>query len=212
MQIHSVATHLPVSDEDVDFTQAQLAGFAGMVADFRRILPGVPAHVLNSAGILGFGRYAMEFVRPGLMLYGSAYPEGFQDLLRPALSWKARVLLVRDVGAGRGISYGRTFVAERPMRVAALAVGYADGFPRQVSMRGACVLLGGRRCPILGRVTMDQIVVDVTGLPVEAGDEAVLVGRQGGEEILARELAEWAGTIAWDIFTGLGPRVRRFFC
>ena len=99
------------------------------------------------------------------------------------------------------------------MRIAALAVGYADGFPRQVSGRDAQVLVGGKRCPILGRVTMDQILADVTSLPeTKAGDEAVLIGEQGRERILARELAEQAGTISWDIFTGIGNRVHRLYC
>jgi alanine racemase len=97
------------------------------------------------------------------------------------------------------------------MRVATLAVGYADGYPRQVSGRGAAVLIGGRRCPVLGRVTMDQIMVDVTGLDAAPGDEAVLLGAQGGELISATALAALAGTIAWDIFTGIGSRVARLY-
>jgi alanine racemase len=108
---------------------------------------------------------------------------------------------------GWGISYGRAFVTPRPMRVAVLAAGYADGYPRSVSGRGAEVLIGGQRCALLGRVTMDQIVVDVSGISaVEPGDEAVLLG---GEISVAR-LATQAGTIPWDIFTGIGQRVRRF--
>src|SRR5690606_1420242 len=118
--------------------------------------------------------------------------------------------LVRNVGAGRGVSYGRTFITPCAMRIATVAIGYADGFPRQASNQGAQVLVGGRRCTVLGRVTMDQILVDVSAVPgVKAGDEAVILGRQGGEEILAAELAQKAGTIAWDIFTGVGQRVRR---
>jgi alanine racemase len=99
------------------------------------------------------------------------------------------------------------------MRIATVAVGYADGFPRQVSDRGGHVLVDGKRCPILGRVTMDQILADVTSLPgINPGDEAVLIGDQGNESILARELAEQAGTISWDIFTGIGNRTHRFYC
>jgi alanine racemase len=98
------------------------------------------------------------------------------------------------------------------MRIASLAVGYADGFPRQVSGRSAQVLIRGTRCAVLGRVTMDQILVDVTKLPeVAAGDEAVLIGKQGSEEILARELAEKAETISWHVFTGIGARVRKLY-
>jgi alanine racemase len=112
--------------------------------------------------------------------------------------------------AGHGISYGRTFITPAPMRIATLAVGYADGYQRHLSNRGAEVLIRGQRCPVLGRVTMDQILVDVGALPqVETGDEAVLMGKQGREEIFAAELAQKAGTIAWEIFTGIGRRVER---
>lgn len=212
VSVHSASTHLPVPDEDAGFTQAELANFAQMAKSFREISQGVQIHALNSAGILGFGEYAFDFVRPGLLLYGSAYPASYQALLRPALTWKARVLLIREVGPGRGVSYGRTFITDRPMKIAALSVGYADGFPRQASGRGAHVLIGGHRCPVLGRVTMDQILVNVSEVSAtQVGDEAVLIGRQGSEEIIARELAEQAGTISWHIFTGLGNRVKRLY-
>ena len=149
--------------------------------------------------------------RAGLMLYGiSPLPEK-QAALRPVLAWKAKVTQVRELPSGWGVSYGRTFLTEKPTRVATLAAGYADGYPRQLSGRGACVLLGGARCPVLGRVTMDQLMVDVSALsePVRPGDNAVLLGRQGSEEITAGELAALAGTISWHILTALGPRVAR---
>lgn len=212
VRLHSISTHLPVPDEDAEFTCGQLARFAELAEIFRRLVPGVKLHALNSAGILRFGDQAQDLVRPGLMLYGSASPGEYQSLLRPALTWKTRILLVRELGPARSVSYGRTFVTERPLRAAALAAGYADGFPRQASGQGAEVLIGGRRCPVLGRVTMDQIVVDVTDVSeARVGDEVVLVGRQGGDEIFAADLAVQAGTIAWDLFTGLGTRVKRFY-
>lgn len=212
VEVHSISTHLPVPDEDAEYTFAQLARFAKLADKLRPLVPPAKIHALNSAGILGFPAHAHDLVRPGLMLYGSAYPTEFQSLLRPALTWKARVLLVRDVGRHRSVSYGRTFITPHAMRIATLAIGYADGFPRQTSGRGAHVLVGGRRCPVLGRVTMDQILADVTSLPrVEVGDEAVLIGEQGGERILAKEVADKAGTISWDIFTGIGNRTRRFY-
>lgn len=212
VEVHSISTHLPVPDEDSAYTLAQLERFAELAGTFRPIAPQAKIHALNSAGILGFSGHAQDLVRPGLMLYGSAYPAKFQPLLRPALTWRTRVLLVRMVGPNRGVSYGRTFITAQPMRIASLAVGYADGFPRQASGRGAQVLIGGIRCPVLGRVTMDQILVDVTRVPeVAAGDEAVIIGQQGGETILARELAEKAETISWDVFTGIGERVRKFY-
>jgi alanine racemase len=210
--LHSISTHLPSADEDAAFTREQLETFAALSAEFRRLAPGARIHALASGGILEFPTHAHDLVRPGLMLYGSAYPAQHQALLRPALTWKTRVLLVRDVGPGRSVSYGRTYFTNRPSRIAALGVGYADGYPRQASNRGAQVLINGRRCPVVGRVTMDQILVDVTGMEnVHPGSEAVLIGRQGLEEILARDLADQAETIAWHIFTGLGPRVKRVY-
>lgn len=210
LALHSAATHLPCADEDEDFTRAQLADFAEFSAVARQLAPCLKVHALNSAGVCAYPEFAFDFIRPGLMLYGSTTVGGFQSRLRPALAWKTRVLLVRDVPAGRGVSYGRTFITPRPMRIATLAVGYADGYPRQVSGRGACVLIGGKRCPVLGRVTMDQILVEVSEADnVHPGDEAVLIGAQGKAEILAGELADCAGTIAWHIFTGIGGRTKR---
>lgn len=204
----AVATHLPVADEDEAFTGDQLARF-GAVAT---VIGAPPTHALNSAGIIRFGAAAGGMVRAGLMLYGSSPLPEFQGRLRPVMAWKTRITLVREIAAGGGVSYGRTFIAPAPLRVATLAVGYADGYSRHLSNRGAAVLVGGRRCPVLGRVTMDQIMVDVTAVPgAGPGDEAVLIGRQGGEEILAGELAARAGTIAWEIFTGIKARVERVY-
>ena len=151
-------------------------------------------------------------VRPGLMLYGcSPFPE-FQSELEPVMAFKTRVTLVRSLGPGRGISYGRTFVTDRSTRVATLAAGYADGYVRHLSGTGASVLIRGRRCPLLGRVTMDQIMVDVSGVHgVEPGEEVVLFGRQKNEEIPVWEIANRAGTIPWEIFTGISRRVRRVY-
>lgn len=211
IEIHSVSTHLPSADEDLVFTDSQLKEFAKLENQFREIFPNVKTHALNSAGILTRNAQAGEIVRPGLMLYGSSPVPAMQKELLPALKWRARVAMVREVAEGTSISYGRTFITPKPMRVAVLAVGYADGFPRQVSGHGASVLLHGNRCPLLGRVTMDQIVVDVSSLPeIHAGDAATLIGRDEGAEIHAAELAELAGTIPWDIFTGIGQRVQRF--
>lgn len=211
LQIAGVASHLPVADEDEAYTRDQLARFWRIISDLRADgLPCCAAHIENSAGGLGFPESAGDLVRAGLMLYGSSPLPADQPLLRQAMTWKTRITLVREVGPGRGISYGRTFITERPMRVATLAVGYADGYRRHLTARGAEVLIRGRRCALLGRVTMDQIVVDVSKLPdVEAGEEVVLLGRQGNAEILAGEIAEKAGTIAWDVFTGIGRRVHR---
>lgn len=211
LELRGIASHLPVADEDEEFTREQLTRFHQLAERFRVADKGLPiTHVENSAGVIGFGAQAGDLVRTGLALYGSSPIADFQPHLRPVLTWKTRITLVRDVGAGRGVSYGRTFITAHPMRIATLAVGYADGFQRHLSNQGADVLIGGKRCPVLGRVTMDQILADVSAVPeVEEGDEVVVLGRQGGEEILAAEMAQKAGTIAWEIFTGIGRRVVR---
>lgn len=211
IEIHSVSTHLPSADEDLVFTASQLAEFAELKKQIREIFPGMKTHALNSAGILTQQIERGEIVRPGLMLYGVSPVASIQSELRPALVWKARVAIVREVAKGSSISYGRTFIAPERMRVAVLALGYADGFPRHASGNGAGVLLNGNHCPILGRVTMDQIVVDVSAAPeVRAGDAATLIGKDGDSEITATDLAARAGTIAWEVFTGIGQRVQRF--
>jgi alanine racemase len=212
VRIHSVSTHLPAGDEDAAYTAGQLNGFEELMVRMRAAVGGdYLVHALPSAGVIGFGASAYDVVRPGLMIYGIAPMPEFQARLRPALALKTRVALVRDVPAGTSISYGRTFVAPRAMRVATLSVGYADGFPRALSNRGAAVLIRGRRCAVLGRITMDLVMADVTDLPVQLEEEVVLIGRQGEEEILATEVAEWAQTIAWEVFTGIGTRVARVY-
>jgi alanine racemase len=210
IEITGIGSHLPVADEDTAFTTEQLARFHSMVAQLRALgLHDALVHVENSAGLLAFPNLAGALVRPGLALYGESPLPEFQPTLEPALTWKTRVLIVRDFGKGRGVSYGRTFITPRQMRVATLGTGYADGYPRQASGKGAAVLIAGKRCAILGRVTMDQIMVDVTDVDAAPGAEVMLLGQQGGEHITATELGSLAGTIPWDIFTGIGQRVAR---
>jgi len=211
LHIHSVSTHMPVSNEDADYTRDQLVRFQRAVKTFRSQVPGdYKAHVLQSAGTLAFADRTFDIVRAGIIFYGiSPLPE-HQPLLEPVLTWKTRVGLVRDVAAGSSISYGRTYITPKSMRVATITAGYADGYPRQLSNRGAEVLIRGRRCPLLGRVTMDLMVVDVSELPeVAPGEEVVLMGKQKGAEIPCLELSDKAETITWEIITRIGKRVRR---
>jgi alanine racemase len=213
VKIHSISTHLPVSNEDETFTREQLQGFSKLVGQLRSEVPGdYKVHALQTVGTFAFANEPFDIVRPGILIYGiSPLPE-FQKLLRPAMTWKTRIALIREMPAGHGISYGRTFITPKPMRVATLSSGYADGYPRHLSNTGASVLVRGRRCPLLGRVTMDLIVIDVSHVPEAAvGDEVVLMGRQGGEEVSCTELAERAQTITWDITTRIGVRVRRVY-
>jgi len=213
VRVHSLSTHMPVSDTDAAYTRDQLDRFRGTVKELRAAVPGdYKAHVLQSAGTLAFNETPHEIVRAGVMLYGiSPLPE-FQSVLRPVLTWKTHIALIRDMPTGHGISYGRTFVTPKEMRVATLSAGYADGYPRHLSNQDARVLVRGRRCPLLGRVTMDLMMIDVSSIDdAAAGDEVVLLGRQGDEEISAHELAERAGTITWEIITRIGSRVRRVY-
>jgi alanine racemase len=212
LRLVAVSSHLPVADEDEDYTAEQLDRFRPLV---NNACPGEgPATVLNSAGVIRFGRTAKpgDVVRTGLALYGISPIPGFQAHLQPAMTLKTRVVLVRWLGRGRSISYGRTFITSDRMKVATLCAGYGDGVDRHLSGQETEVLIRGRRCRLLGRVTMDQMMVDVTHLDqVEPGDEAVLFGCQGNQEILASELAAKAGTIAWEIFTGITKRVPRVY-
>lgn len=211
--LEGLESHFPSADEDAAFTLAQIERFRALLGT---VDPGeARIHLCNSAGLIGFQEKAdfPTLARPGLALYGISPLPGEAQLLRPVMSLKTRVTLVRPIAAGTGVSYGRTFIADREMTVATLAVGYGDGYPRHLTGSGAEVLIAGQRCPLLGRVTMDQIVVDLSALSagVASGDEVVLIGRQGNEEITAVEVARWAGTIPWEILSCLTPRVERVY-
>ena len=215
IRIHSVSTHLPASGEDADYTRSQLLRFGEIMKQFRAAIPlDYKAHVLQSAGVLAFAESAgvFDMVRAGIVLYGISPLSEFQHLLKPAMTWKTHICLVRDMPKGSSISYGRTFIAPRKMRVATLSAGYADGYPWHLSNRDAAVLVRGQRCAILGRVTMDLMMIDVSKINnAQVGDEVVLLGRDGNDEISCSELAKTAGTIPWEITTRIGQRVNRVF-
>ena len=213
IKIHSVSTHLPVSNEDADYTRKELSQFAKLMKQFRTEVPGdYKAQVLPSAGVLTFSDPSFDIVRAGIILYGISPLPGFEKLLKPVMTWKTRIGLVRNMPKGSSISYGRTFITSRAMRIATLSAGYADGYPRHLSNRAAAVLVHGKRCPLLGRVTMDLMMIDVSGIAeVKSGDEVILMGRQNNEEVSAGELAERADTITWEITTRVGGRVRRVY-
>jgi len=205
LEIEGLGSHLPSADEDPDFTRRQFQQFRELVERlggrerFRWI------HLANSAGLLGYPLEPCNLVRPGLMLYGIAPLPEHQARLRTVMTLKSRVALVRELPAGHGVSYGREFVTTRPTRVATVGIGYGDGYPRHLSNQGAEVAIRERRLPVIGRVTMDQIMVDVTGSDIAAGDEVELFG----PTIRVDDLAHKAGTIAWEILTGITPRVLR---
>jgi len=211
LKLEGIWTHLATADEaDKSFAYRQLALLQQVMVG----LPQVPLrHAANTAAALDLPELRLDLVRAGLGIYGY-YPSkhvGQAVSLQPALTLKSRVVRVHEVGPGEGVGYGHTWVASRPTRVALVACGYGDGYPRHLSNRGF-VLIRGRRCPLVGRVSMDLLTVDVSGLPeVGVGDEVVLVGRQGDEEVRLEELAELAETIPYELLTRLTPRVARVY-
>jgi alanine racemase len=211
--LDSLSSHLASADEDAAYTATQDSRFRERLAEFAQMgLTPSYVHLANSAGAIALPQGAEWRIRCGISLYGWSPVSQSPVSLLPALEWHSRVLLVRQLPAGWGVSYGRTHVCAEPTRVASIGVGYADGYPRALSGKGAHVLIAGTRCPVLGRVTMDQLMADVTHLPeaaVRAGTQVTLIGQQGAECITAAELATLADTIPYEIFTGLGPRVVR---
>ncbi len=212
LRLAGLMAHFPLADEDVGATREHLQRFLSLVARLRPALPaGCRLHIANSAAMLrGLGT-ELDWVRPGIALYGAG-PAGLAPAgLRPVMAMKSSVVQVKEVPAGSGVSYGHTFVTRRRSRIAVLPVGYDDGYLRRLSGR-AWVLIRGRRCPVVGTICMNACMADVTGLPeVTAGDEVVLLGRQGDEEIAAEEIARWSDTISYEILCLFGSRNRRVF-
>ena len=165
----------------------------------------------NSAGILNYPGSYFDLVRPGIICYG-IHPSNTvpsDSPYRPVASWTSRVVLVRELPGGVGISYGRTYSTQSAERIAVIPVGYGDGYPRALSNCGE-VLIHGKRCPIRGRVTMNEIMVDITHLPsVSPGDLVTLLGQNGTELIRAEELADICDTIGYEILTGIASHVDR---
>ena len=197
-------THFADADNpDDSFSKAQFARFQRLTAPLPE---GLLLHAAASDASLRFPWARLDMVREGIALYGCI--QGHKELdLRPALRLETRVVYVKDIREGDTVGYGRTFAAPASMRVATLAIGYGDGYPRACSGK-AYVLIHGTECPLLGRVCMDQIMVDVSRVPgVEPGDEAVLIGSQGACAITATRLADWAGTISYEILCAPHARV-----
>jgi len=176
----------------------------------RGIRPQV-VHAANSAALLRDSRVWYDLVRPGLLLYGVVPPPLAATLpLRPALSLRSRVVAVKHIRAGETVSYGARFTAERPTRIAVIPAGYADGIDMRMAGRSS-VLVRGRRAPIVGSVSMDMLMIDMTDIEAYPGDEVVLLGTQGDERIDVRETASAIGTIPWEILCRLGSRIERIY-
>jgi alanine racemase len=208
LEIEGIGSHLPSADEDEEFTIKQFAQFSTMIESLSGEKTFHWRHLANSAGLLGYEPECCNLARPGLMLYGVSPLADFQQKLHNVMSLKSRITLIRNLPAGHGVSYGREFVTQRDTRVATIGIGYGDGYPRHVSGHGARVFVEGKYFPILGRVTMDQMMIDVTDAPeISEGDEVELFGKN----IPVSEVAACANTIAWHVFTGITARVARVY-
>lgn len=214
LELHGVFTHFANSDgADKGYAHEQQARFKSLCARIRRWGFNPVLHAANSAAIADLPETHFDMVRAGIMLYGY-YPS--QNVrkeikLRPVMSAYTKVVYVKTVPAGETISYDRTYTTWRPTRVATLPVGYGDGYKRLLSGKGS-VLVHGCRAPILGRVCMDQIMVDVTDIPeVQIGDDVVLLGSMGNQTIDADEMAEWANTISYEVLLSFTSRMKRVY-
>ncbi len=214
IKIEGLFTHFPASDSDVDFTTDQIRLFTGIVSALRTA--GVTfryLHCANSAAILNFPSSDFNLVRPGLLVYGHAPSIVLKDRLDvvPAMSFKARLVLVRDMPAGASISYGRTYVAPKQLKMGVVPVGYGHGLSHRLSNRGQ-FLFRGHRSSIIGRVTMDMTMLDLSEFPdAKVGEEVVIFGRQQGAEIAVDEIARWDETLNYEVLCRISKRVPRLY-
>ena len=210
VRMTGVFTHFADADggeEGIRYTRKQYSRFLELTAPLPK---GIMRHCCNSAAIHRFPEMALDMVRAGISLYG--YPPVPTALdLKPCMSWKASVSFVKELPAGACVSYGRTYRSGAAVRVATVTCGYGDGYHRAAGP-GGFVLIRGKKAKIIGRVCMDQLMADVTGIDgVSEGDEAVLIGKDGDETVTAEDIARWAGTISYEILLSSGPRVEKVF-
>ena len=214
LRLCGMYTHFPVSDSDPEYTRAQIDRFVGLVDRIRQSGIEIPTiHSANSAAVDAIAESRMNMVRPGLLAYG-LHPAGTVPGIdvTPIMSWKSRVARVRRVPAGKTISYARSFTTVRESVIGVVPVGYGHGYPFHLSGRG-WMLVGGERVPIVGRVTMDMTMVDLTDLArtPAPGDEVILVGMQAGQTITFHDVAAWGETICYEVMCGISKRVPRTY-
>lgn len=208
IRVSGLGSHLPSADEDREFTRTQFDQFDDLVESLPQREELKHIHLANSAGLLGYRSRTTTLARPGLLLYGVSPLSEHEADLRSVMSLKSRIALIRDLPSGHGISYGRTFVTARPTRVGTIGIGYGDGYPRTLPEHTPEVFVRGHRVPLLGRVTMDQVMADLSNYPdCRPGDEVELFG----PNIPVQEIAYKAGIIPWELFTGITPRVKRIY-
>ena len=217
IELEGMFTHFSCADqEDKTYCSMQMEKYDKMTALLAERGVTIPLrHICNSAGIMEFDDHRFEMVRSGIITYGIYPSEEVKkerlDLI-PALSWKSHVIHVKEVGPGIGVSYGATYVTEKPMtRIATVSAGYADGYPRALSNQG-CVLIHGKKAPIIGRICMAQMMVDVTDIPdVQVEDVVTLVGTDGDETITIEEIANPAARFDYEMLCDISSRVTRVY-
>lgn len=213
LSIRGIYTHFPLADCDPSFTRSQMEYLTTLISSLDKHTTVPFVHAANSMGLAGYKTDVLNLARPGIMLYGLyPYPK-LRTLisLKPAMSVKARILFVKFIPKGTGISYGHTYKARRLMKVATIPIGYSDGYHRRLSNK-ASILVNGRRCPVVGNVTMDQIMVDVSKVKnVRPGQTVTILGRERNEEISADELARHIGTIHYEVVCSLGRQLPRVY-
>jgi alanine racemase len=213
LELEALMTHLAVADEpDHPLNDAQLGRFEAVLERLGAsgLRPRL-VHAANSAGAIAIPRSRYDLTRVGICMYGIAPSADLAGAvaLVPAMSLKALVTATRTIEAGEGVSYGARWTARERTIIATIPLGYADGVPRSFGLVGGEVLVRGRRCPVIGAVTMDQLMVEVGASDVRVGDEVVLIGSQGDETVTAEEWADHLGTIAYEVVARIGPRVPR---
>jgi alanine racemase len=209
--VRGIYSHFACADEtDSSVTLSQLALFNSCVQDI--FSPSIIKHIANSAASLAYPKSHLDMIRPGLALYGiaSKHPTTSEISLKPALSLRSCVVYFKVVKKGAGVSYGHSWIAPRDSRVVTVPIGYGDGYPRCLSNVGQ-VLIRGRRYPVIGRICMDQLMVNIDQDEAYNGDEVVLIGPQGTDEISVNEVADWAHTVPHEILTNLNLRAPRRF-
>jgi alanine racemase len=212
VSIVGVYSHFACAESDPEFTALQAAQFAAVVSELRAggLQPAM-VHLANSAGMLTSPGAMLDGVRPGILLYGCPPVPAPTCPVRPVLALRTELEMVKELPAGHGIGYGRTFITDRPTRMALIPIGYADGYLRGLSNK-AHVIVRGRFAPVVGRVSMDVCALDVTDIPTAVpGDPVTLIGEQDGLSITAQELGELMGTISYEVLTGISKRVPRVY-
>lgn len=214
INLEGIYTHFASAGHDNFFTNYQLESFEEIINEIAQIGIDIPIkHVANSIGVIDIPRSHFNLVRPGIIIYGMYPKRHFVNIvkLKPAMSLKTKIVFLKDTPAGRSISYGRTYITQKPTKVATLPIGYADGYGRILSNK-AEVLIRGKRAKVIGKVTMDQTMIDVGHIKdVKVGDEVMLIGRQGKDIITVDELAKLSATIPYEIVCSITDRVPRSY-